>query len=170
MQAWLFCAVEPTQAQYCTQSHKHWTEANNHLPHPAGYTLANTTQHVIGLLCFEDKQSTDVQFFIKQGAQVFFCRTTFHPVCPHSAVTAWINSMPGTGLHTCLPLPSWFEFFLTPPLYPGWETQVNVIGIWNFQERDRVKERCNSLFSQLCNQGILSHNMTILLKKKMHAA
>lgn len=74
--------------------------------------------------------------------------------------------MPGAGLHTCLPLPSWFEFFLTPPLYPGWETQVNVIGIWNFQERDRVKERCNSLFSQLCNQGILSHNMTILLKKK----
>lgn len=143
-------------------SHKHWTEGNNHLPHPAGYTLANTTH---GLLCFKGKLFTDVQFVIKQGPQVFFSKATFYPVCPQPVLTVWVNSIPGVRLRIWLSFfPSWFlscfGFFLN---------SCSASRLWatgkygRNPEFPRERLRCDLLLlSQLCNQGILSHNMTIL--------
>lgn len=146
-----------------TQSHKHWIEGNNHLPHPAGYTLANTTQHVIGLLRCEDKELTDIQFVNKQGSQVISCRDTVHLVCPYPVVTAWVNSMSGTGPHACLPFPSliWVRSY-SPSV-----SRLRHIGKCDRNpEFPGERSRGDSLLSQLCNQEFLSHNMTIILINK----
>lgn len=163
------CCGAPNWAQIkpYTRSHKHSIEGNNHLPHPAGYTLANTTQNVIGFLCFRGKLLTDFQLVIKRGSQVFFCKTTFYPACPQPVLSPRVYYISGAGLCICVSfLSSWFLSWLGFFLFstPHWdcEPEVNMVGIQKFQDR----LRCDPpLLSQLCNQGIHSHSMTILYKK-----
>lgn len=70
-----------------TQSHKYWTEGNNHGPCPAGYTLANTTQHVIGLLCFWEQRADWCPICQQAGfsghLQHNYCPPSLPPSCSY---------------------------------------------------------------------------------------
>lgn len=73
--------------------------------------------------------------------------------------------MSGTELHLCLPFPSLIWVLSYSP---------SVSRLRDIGKCDRNLEfpgegtRCDSVLSQLCNQGIPSHNMTILYKKKAY--
>lgn len=54
----------------------------DHFPGPAGYTLANTAQDAVGLLCHKGTLPTHVKLVVQQDTQNVFCRAASHTVSP----------------------------------------------------------------------------------------
>lgn len=146
--------------------HKHWIKGYNHLPQPADYSLANTAQYTTGCLCFKNKQLTDL---VKLHPASLLLQSKFLPHLPPACTTPWLNSNPATGLPICLLLfPSRFlsciGFFLIS--LPASRLRATVKHGKN-SEFPRQSVRYDSLtHSQPCNQGILTHNTSILHKQQ----
>ena len=69
----------------------------DHFPGPAGWTLANTAQDAVDLLCCKGTLPTQVPLVVQQDTQDVFCRAASNTVSPK---TVQLH-----GCHVCLFLP-----------------------------------------------------------------
>lgn len=82
----------------------------DHFLGPAGYTLANTAQDALGLLCCKGTLPTHVQL-VQQNTQDLFCRAASHTVSPK---ILWLHGIPSLVQDLALAFADLHEVPLSP--------------------------------------------------------